>query len=494
VADLQAHHPDVYNYFIGAHNGHFIATNPGLLSLFTSGEDLQADANGNKTAQGAPVLWASIPSGYSDAKAADTVAALVQQKWGRDFLRWKAAQTQTGLSGDQAAIPPRDPKNPLADWEVLRRQEDRDFGKAVAAAKATAAQRLADREMAQALVEARQAAGAPPTDPVNQFINGLAQDAKDRALLGAPAGSPWLDGQGGLVVVDEALKDQLREQRRVEQLAGAYQQAQHLHALHGTPEVRVADFLQSLAMPFTSQAMGLPGSDPWVTAETIDAYRQQGKYHPLLNPTCDQEALRQWAYENRFALLADAVFAGMDLLGGIGAAEGVGALLERGLARIPAAAVEAEVAPAAQAGLRPSNFGLRTIAEDPAALRMWNEAMRSAANASRPNGYTRYLQAVDRGDPISKQMLDEAFQAVNSRFLESYRGAGNQAYAVHHWNFNRNVFPDQVLDPRNLVPVPNRAVHEAIHRATSSTMDIWGGPISPLHQIPIPDVSIPLAP
>jgi hypothetical protein len=78
--------------------------------------------------------------------------------------------------------------------------------------------------------------------------------------------------------------------------------------------------------------------------------------------------------------------------------------------------------------------------------------MRSAANSSRPNGYTRYLHALERGDTITKSMMDEAFQAVNSRFLESYRAAGNQAYAVHHWNFDRNTFPNQVLDPRNLVP------------------------------------------
>lgn len=144
--------------------------------------------------------------------------------------------------------------------------------------------------------------------------------------------------------------------------------------------------------------------------------------------------------------------------------------------------------------LRPSDFGLRTISEDADVLSMWNNALKSAATSTRPNGYTRYLQAIDGGLPMTKEMIDDAFQAVNSRFMSAYRASGRQVYAVHHWNFDRNTFPLQIVDPRHLALVQDRATHEAIHRATSSTTDIWAGPIDARHVLPIPNVATPLTP
>ncbi len=69
----------------------------------------------------------------------------------------------------------------------------------------------------------------------------------------------------------------------------------------------------------------------------------------------------------------------------------------------------ANAAVSAAPSITPATFGLKTIAEDAATLRMWNDAMRSAASAKRANGYSRYLQAIDRGDTISHEMLEEAF-------------------------------------------------------------------------------------
>jgi hypothetical protein len=152
----------------------------------------------------------------------------------------------------------------------------------------------------------------------------------------------------------------------------------------------------------------------------------------------------------------------------------------------------------APAGLRPSNFGLRTISEDAALHRMWIDAMRAAATSTRPNGYTRYLQALERGETPSYQTLRDAFDAVNCRFLESARAAGHDIAQVHHWNFPIGNFPTQIVDPRHLVPVPSRAVHEAVHTATTSNpntfIGIWGGPIAPQHQIPVPPWTTPLPP
>ncbi len=121
--------------------------------------------------------------------------------------------------------------------------------------------------------------------------------------------------------------------------------------------------------------------------------------------------------------------------------------------------------------------------------------MKAAAESPRSNAYKDLLAALERGETPTKKMLDDAFKVVNGKFLESYRAAGNEAVAVHHWNYSRNDFPNQVFDPRNLVPVPNKATHEAIHRATTSNpAKIWEAPTDPQHVIPIPRIETPLAP
>jgi len=144
--------------------------------------------------------------------------------------------------------------------------------------------------------------------------------------------------------------------------------------------------------------------------------------------------------------------------------------------------------------LRPADFGTASVAENAATLRMWNDAMRSAATSSRSNGYIRYLEALERGETPTQTMLEKAFGAVNSRFLDSARAAGMDVAEVHHWNFGKTDFPTQIVDPRNLAPTSARILHEQIHRATSATSDIWGGTIAPQHQIPIPEWSTPWTP
>jgi hypothetical protein len=126
---------------------------------------------------------------------------------------------------------------------------------------------------------------------------------------------------------------------------------------------------------------------------------------------------------------------------------------------------------------------------------MWTDSLRSAASSTRANGYTRYLQALEKGETVTPKMLEDAFNAVNSRFLETARAAGHDIAQVHHWNFNKANFAEQIVDPRHLVPTPSRAVHEQIHRATTSDpTNIWRGPIAPEHVIPVPGGTTPLPP
>lgn len=140
----------------------------------------------------------------------------------------------------------------------------------------------------------------------------------------------------------------------------------------------------------------------------------------------------------------------------------------------------------------PGSFGLSTMAEDPRLLRMCNNAMRSAATSRRANGYTRYLEALEAGQSPSQSMLESAFDTVRRRFLVSARDEGYDIAEVHHWNFPKTDFPTQIVDPRNLVPMSSRDLHQDVHTAASGTTDIWSGSTAPDSQVSISDWSIPL--
>jgi YD repeat-containing protein len=149
---------------------------------------------------------------------------------------------------------------------------------------------------------------------------------------------------------------------------------------------------------------------------------------------------------------------------------------------------------ATPARITPASLGYSTIAENQETLKMWNDAMRGAANSRVRNGYVDYLDALGRGDVPDQKLLERAFSAVNSRFTKAARGAGIEVGPVHHWNFGKQDFPSQIVDPRNLIITESREAHEYIHRATSSGTNIWGGTIDPRHSISTDSWYTPLAP
>jgi hypothetical protein len=55
--------------------------------------------------------------------------------------------------------------------------------------------------------------------------------------------------------------------------------------------------------------------------------------------------------------------------------------------------------------LTPESFGKIKISEDVTLLNHWNDAMRSAASSPRSNGYTRYLDSLNKGDVLNQKIL-----------------------------------------------------------------------------------------
>lgn len=120
--------------------------------------------------------------------------------------------------------------------------------------------------------------------------------------------------------------------------------------------------------------------------------------------------------------------------------------------------------------------------------------MRDAEASPRANAYQKYLEKLESGEPLTPDELSDAFGAVNKRFTANARESGYDIAEVHHWNYPKSDYPDQVFDPRNLFPLDSRGAHTLIHQETTSDPSApWAGPIAPGSQIPIDSSYYPLA-
>jgi hypothetical protein len=149
-------------------------------------------------------------------------------------------------------------------------------------------------------------------------------------------------------------------------------------------------------------------------------------------------------------------------------------------------------------GLTPADFGMKTIAQDAALLRLWDDALSGAASTGQANAYTRWLDAVADGSVAnwSSKQLGNAFDVVNSRFMEAARTQGIDLATVHHWNFPKSLYPRSIVDPHHLVPVEGQAslrgtswhpVHQGgLHPLTTgSPSRPTAGPVAPAHILPL---------
>lgn len=143
----------------------------------------------------------------------------------------------------------------------------------------------------------------------------------------------------------------------------------------------------------------------------------------------------------------------------------------------------------------PSDYGVSSIATNPRLHAIWEDSMRKAAASRFGNAYTKYLNKLESGEPLTGDELSAAFGTVNKLFLANARKDGYNMDEVHHWNYSKSDYPDQVFDPNNLFPLTSRDLHTQIHQQTTSdTSRPWRGPIGQDSTIPMDSSSYTLAP
>jgi hypothetical protein len=114
----------------------------------------------------------------------------------------------------------------------------------------------------------------------------------------------------------------------------------------------------------------------------------------------------------------------------------------------------------------PSDFGLNSIADDPQLHDLWTNAQKSAQSWNgRPNAYQRLLASIENGATLTGDELSNAFSTVRGYYNRAaeLRGVDLLNGDIHHWNFNKAEYPDQVFDPRNLFPTKDDIQHSTVH-------------------------------
>lgn len=130
-------------------------------------------------------------------------------------------------------------------------------------------------------------------------------------------------------------------------------------------------------------------------------------------------------------------------------------------------------------GLRPKDFGLEFIKDNPEQLRMFNQAINELRNSPDENILKRHL----RGEEVNKRKL------ANYVFRKFKDISGNRSAPIHHWNYNIENYPQQAaIDPQHLTITPDRETHFRIHRETNSNPNdpfVTRPPIDPKHEVPM---------
>ncbi|MEX2500634.1 MAG: DUF4157 domain-containing protein [Wenzhouxiangellaceae bacterium] len=157
-------------------------------------------------------------------------------------------------------------------------------------------------------------------------------------------------------------------------------------------------------------------------------------------------------------------------------------------------------------GLRPTDFGNAgfvggTLADDAQHLRLWLQAEKALATSPKDNIYKRWLIAVQDGSVAnwSSSELHKVYAAMWDKYKVAARAEGIDVATLHHWNYNKSQYPNQIVDPRNLMPIYGQSrlagghhpAHQGgVHPLTSSghpTRD----PVSPVHELPLENYNVP---
>ena len=139
--------------------------------------------------------------------------------------------------------------------------------------------------------------------------------------------------------------------------------------------------------------------------------------------------------------------------------------------------------------ITPNSLGVKMIADNSDLLKIWNDNLRHLAKAEtkEAKAFQKYLRNLENGVPMTNKELGAVWKKVRARFGRQAKKNGMElpkGDEIHHWNYNKADFPEQLTNPNNLSEPISRDFHQQIHEATQSGK-LWESPIKTENIIPI---------
>ena len=153
--------------------------------------------------------------------------------------------------------------------------------------------------------------------------------------------------------------------------------------------------------------------------------------------------------------------------------------------------------------ISPETFNISNLTENKEVHALFIDALKSKAAGK--GAYARYLNHLESGltpeqvYKMDKPLVTSAFGQVSAKYtsmLREQHALGNLLEIpdgpLHHWNYNKGNFPDQIFEPRNLYPTKDMNQHiNEVHALTTSG-HITKSPINPELVIEIDTSYFPL--
>ena len=142
-------------------------------------------------------------------------------------------------------------------------------------------------------------------------------------------------------------------------------------------------------------------------------------------------------------------------------------------------------------GIRPSDLGISMLADNPELLKLWNDLLRKKASSPFDNEYKRYLTKLEAGEAMDSEYLGKVYGQIRNDFGKELKKKGHdiEGMELHHWNYPKDQFPEQITNPRNLTEPINRDAHERIHDAVHNPeapgKNKWDKRIKPENEIEV---------
>jgi RHS repeat-associated protein len=133
--------------------------------------------------------------------------------------------------------------------------------------------------------------------------------------------------------------------------------------------------------------------------------------------------------------------------------------------------------------VKPTDFGLEYIADNPQYLDAWESALQKKLSSKSNNRVKEYVRAMEEGRGVSPEIAESVYNDLRQGFkAELGEELAAEIGEIHHWNYpKKTTYQGDIIDPEKLVVTESRQQHAQLHEATSGAFLPKNSMRAPVH-------------